>query len=193
MRMPRFKQRFYVAMLCFALFFIMILLGLRHTGIVEYKQTEGNQASNNWRQPDAPAIDLITLRGDAFNLRELKAEAILVNFWASWCTPCIREFPLLLETSINSNGKIILVAISNDDDRSAMQDFLNRFPAVQNNTDSVKIVWDPEQEVSQKYFNVIILPETLIINQNHKIVHKIVGEVKKEDLLRISPAIQPPL
>ena len=193
MRMPQFKQRFYVATLCFTLFFIIILLGLRHTGIVEYKQTEDNQASNNWRKPDTPAINLITLEGDVVNLRELRAEAILVNFWASWCSPCIREFPLLLDTAINSNGKIILVAISNDDNRSAMQDFLNRFPAAQNNTDSVKIVWDPQLEISQKYFNVIILPETLIIDKNHKIVHKIVGEVKKEDLLRMSPHTQSPL
>lgn len=177
------SSRGVIALLCFSLFFFMIVLGLNHIGIIQSKETNKNEPTQ-WQAPDLPNLNLTSIKGNSFNLRQLKADIIIINFWASWCAPCIHEFPLLLETTLDNKTDIIMVAISNDNNKDDMQSFVELFPKAQNNPAKIKIVWDSQLKIAEKYFNVVILPETLIVNRNYQITNKIVGEVKKEELLQ---------
>ncbi len=50
------------------------------------------------RQPMAPALDLVDLRGEAITSASLKGKVVLVNFWATSCVTCVHEMPQLVET-----------------------------------------------------------------------------------------------
>jgi cytochrome c biogenesis protein CcmG/thiol:disulfide interchange protein DsbE len=45
----------------------------------------------------APEIDLLTFEGEPLTLSSLRGQPVLINFWATWCVPCRREFPLMVE------------------------------------------------------------------------------------------------
>ena len=78
-----------------------------------------------------PAMSLRTIGGDNQQRRELKEIAdgkpMLINFWASWCGPCIREIPELVRYANSDKGKDVTVVGIALDEPAAAQSFVDRF------------------------------------------------------------------
>lgn len=99
----------------------------------------------------------------------------IVHFWASWCAPCVHEFPQLIELSNQMNGKLFVIAISGDSNQKEIDVFLKSFPeaiAAKN----FKIVWDSDKQILKRW-NVNKLPESYIYNQDKKMVKRISGAI----------------
>lgn len=197
------SSRYIIGGISFALFFGIILFGLQDFGIVQSSgvgvissDEERRNSSNN--VPNIPNVKLQTIHGERFSLlsdlgkgsaSDLSNLPIILNFWASWCPPCVKEFPLLISKVIDNPGKVALVAISIDQSRGDMERFLEQFPQTQEYPDLIKVVWDPKSRIAQDKFNVIFLPETFIITRDGEIVSKIKGEVMEKDLAIIDELI----
>lgn len=97
----------------------------------------------------APEFTLPDISGRTISLNSFKGKVVYVNFWASWCGPCKMEFPQLetLAGKYADKGLIIL-AINQDKKRSAMQEFLGKFP---NTTSNMIILTDPNSSVISSY------------------------------------------
>lgn len=117
----------------------------------------------------SPSIQLKDINGDEFNLNHVLAPVVLVNFWASWCEPCIEEYPIMKELVKHMEGKIKLVAISVDENKQDMDDFINSFGSGDKN---VIMVHDPEYKIA-KVFGTDRLPETYIFGSDKKLIRKI--------------------
>ncbi len=200
--------RYIIGLVCFGLFFAIIVFGLQDFGLVQNGGAgaaagaaagAGDGSGKNSGGPQAPDIGLQSISGESFRLLSVGAggdEAgegaedgiIILNFWASWCPPCVKEFPLLVSKVTANPGKVSLVAISIDQSRGDMERFLQQFPQIQQQ-DAIKIVWDPKSLIAEDKFNVIFLPETFIITRTGKIVSKIKGEVLEKDLAIIDELI----
>jgi cytochrome c biogenesis protein CcmG/thiol:disulfide interchange protein DsbE len=63
----------------------------------------------------APDFSLPTLDGGTVRLSDYLGTAVVVNFWASWCTPCRQEFPLLRDTVAAKHGSFALVGVNTQD------------------------------------------------------------------------------
>ena len=80
--------------------------------------------------PDAVAkMQLDLPRGDKIRLADLTSgRLVFLNFWATWCEPCVREIPSMLELSRELRGtRFSMVAVSYDDDWRTIQDFFRGF------------------------------------------------------------------
>ncbi len=121
----------------------------------------------------APDFPFTTIDGENLNLSDLKGKVILLNFWASWCAPCVQEFPAMIKLVESFDGDVVLLAVSKDDELSAVQRFVKRFPQYPH---EVKIVWDQDKYISEDLFHTMRLPETIIIDQNLSMRRKIMGE-----------------
>lgn len=118
----------------------------------------------------APEIDFaFTLDGKPVHLSDLRGKVILLNFWATWCPPCVDEVDSLvaLQKRIEPLGGTIL-GISQDGDENAYNQFLAQhhvdFPTYR----------EPAGKIPLSYGTTMI-PETYVINREGKLERKIVG------------------
>lgn len=61
-------------------------------------------------------LNLKTTKGNVFNAKDEKSPIVVLNFWASWCTPCIKEFSSLNKLIEKYPGKVKVIGINNDDE-----------------------------------------------------------------------------
>ncbi|HVY13380.1 MAG TPA: TlpA disulfide reductase family protein, partial [Alphaproteobacteria bacterium] len=121
-----------------------------------------------------PSFSFALLDGGTGKIDDLKEKIILIHFWASWCAPCKVEFPHLLDYVKRANGKVALLAIAVDDKREASKKFLKSL-RLETDTPHVIWAWDSDKTLSFKLFNTAAMPETIIVDENRRMVDKIVG------------------
>ncbi len=128
-------------------------------------------------QQTTPDFTFTDIQGRSANLHDFKGKTILLNFWASWCAPCIKEFPALIQASQDFKDNVVLIALSSDMDQEKMQAFLKRLKTqntLQYEYDNVYIAHDREG-VTQNLFQTYKLPETLLIGPDLSIKTKYIG------------------
>ena len=106
--------------------------------------------------------------GKSVRLADYRGKVVLVNFWASWCGPCIQETPALVELH-HERPDLAIVAISIDEDAGAYERFLRRFHV------DYTTVRDPDQKVA-KIYGTDGWPETYIIDRQGVLRRKVVGD-----------------
>ena len=99
-------------------------------------------------------------------LQQYRGQVVLLSFWASWCAPCMVEFPSLL-TLHHRLPQLAILGVSIDEDPQAYRNFL-----VENRVDFLTIR-DPSQAVMHRY-GTIQIPEAYVINRSGHIVRKYV-------------------
>ncbi len=118
-----------------------------------------------------PSFEAAKLDGSLFKSSEISGKVMIVNFWASWCNPCVTEYPSLLKLVQNYKGEVVLLAISMDDEKKDIDNFLKAFGY---DKVSVQILRDTDKKISE-LFGVQKLPESFLFGKNGKLIRKIVG------------------
>lgn len=163
---------------------IVLILAVIGYGLTQYldqtDQLPEPPAQNQEQQTAlqiAPDFTFTDTKGRSKNLYDFEGKTIILNFWASWCTPCIKEFPLLIEAAENYKDTAILLALSSDLEEAKMQNFLSKMQKEKEinwDQDNIFIAHDTES-ITQNVFQTYKLPETLIISPDHKIQAKLIG------------------
>ena len=102
------------------------------------------------------------------SLEQLRGKPVVLNFWATWCPPCVEEMPSLLELHKELGDKVTILAVSEDADDSAYRQFIRDHGV------DLLTVRDTRQNTNEVY-GTFKFPETYIIDRNGKIVRKFIG------------------
>jgi len=111
----------------------------------------------------------LELNGRPAHLSDLRGKVVVLNFWATWCPPCVEEIGTLnaLQAKLAPLGATVL-GVSVDEDDDAYQKFLREhnvpFPNFR----------DPSKKIAESYGSVMY-PETYIIGPDGRIARKIIG------------------
>jgi cytochrome c biogenesis protein CcmG, thiol:disulfide interchange protein DsbE len=118
----------------------------------------------------SPAPDFtITDSQRTVALNQFRGKPVLLNFWASWCGPCVEETPSLVELQRQLGDKVTIIAVSEDADDGAYKQFIR-----DHNVNLVTVRDTGNQKTSEVY-GTFKFPETFVIDSNGKIVRKFIG------------------
>jgi thiol-disulfide isomerase/thioredoxin len=132
------------------------------------------------RNQAVPALVGIDLNGNSWNLKTLRGQPVLVNFWASWCEPCRAEMPSLqalaeqqsvgLSETKPPSGKSRVLAVNFKESPAAVQRFVNQTQL------RLPVVLDSDGAMA-KQWGVSIFPSTVLIGADGKVRGTVVGEL----------------
>ena len=107
---------------------------------------------------EAPDFQLSTITGETLQLSELQSKAVMVNFWASWCNPCVAEMPTLQAFSEKYHQDLIILGVNANESQRDVVGFVEQagltFP----------ILLDPGSKVEDLY-HIRAFPTSFFIDQ----------------------------
>lgn len=121
------------------------------------------------RTTTAPEFALDDLTGKRVTLKELRGKVVFLNFWATWCPPCIQEMPTMerLHQDLGKDGLVIL-AINFQETRSQVKEFFREHNL------TFTALLDRDGKVFELY-QAWALPMSAIVNKRGKLVGKVMG------------------
>lgn len=126
----------------------------------------------------APAFSVKTDGGRTITAADFGGRVLVLNFWASWCQPCIEEFGGLSRFAQETSGQgVVVLAVSIDRSDKAYKRFL------ESTRPNFQTSRDPEADISSSY-GTFLVPETYVISKDGKVVKKIIGAIENWDDLR---------
>ena len=118
----------------------------------------------------APAVSFVDLTGNTVNLSEYTGKIVLVNLWATWCEPCLREMPSLARMQLRLGDKITVVAVSEDrGGTKTVEPFIDKLELK-----SIKTYLDPKS-TAERAFKVQGLPTSFLIDRQGRILGRVEG------------------
>lgn len=133
----------------------------------------------------APDFTLTALDGEPFTLSDHRGEVVVLNFWATWCMPCIAEMPELdaLQRELGDEG-VQVVGVSQD---TGGADEIRPFAAELGV--SYPLLPDPAFVVASRYGGIAALPTTIFVARDGTIAREEVGALSGEELREMVGAL----
>jgi cytochrome c biogenesis protein CcmG, thiol:disulfide interchange protein DsbE len=140
--------------------------------------------SSNEQATQSPLIGQIapptagdTIDGGSFDIADQRGRWVVLNFFASWCVPCIEEHPELaaFDAAHRAEGDAVLVSTTFDDEADDARAFFDEHGG------SWPVIDDPENSIGVAY-GVAQVPETFVISPNGTVVQRYAGPVTRAEL-----------
>jgi thiol-disulfide isomerase/thioredoxin len=127
--------------------------------------------SVSYKSPPAPPLRLKSLDGREFDLSAMKGRVVVVNFWATWCPPCIEEMPTLQKLWEDMHGSgLDVLAVNVGEPAEQIEAFLQEFePRLE-----FPVLLDPDGEAFQAW-RVRGVPKTFVVDKRGRVFYEAEG------------------
>ncbi len=120
-------------------------------------------------------FNIPTLTADWLTLERHRGQVVVLNFWATWCPPCVEEAPSLERFAERMRSQdVAVLGVSVDQDETALRDFVGRYRI------SYPVGRDPDQRLAGRY-GTYKFPETYILDRQGRVAEKIIGAIDWDD------------
>lgn len=124
----------------------------------------------------APPFELEGMDGSRISLESLKGKVVLLNFWATWCAPCVNEMPYMEEAhSAGKDRGLVVIGVNVYQKADRVERFLEKTGI------SFTIGLDPKGKMARDY-GVSAIPATFLLGRDGKILNFVMGVVSREQL-----------
>mgnify|MGYP002622321323 CR=1 FL=1 len=138
----------------------------------------------------APAWEAETLDGTLVSLEDLRGEVVMLNVWATWCAPCLREMPALQafhEAYADQGVRVVAASVDRNSAVGQVRRFLDEHGI------TFTVLLDPDQSIMSR-FRTLGVPETFLIDREGVIAHRWIGEfdpLDPSEAARVEALIDP--
>ena len=127
--------------------------------------------------PEQPTLKLTTLDGQPYDLAAQRGRWVIVNYWATWCVPCIKEMPDISKFVADHKNKVAAIGIAYDDsDPADIKAFLAKHPV------SYPVAQVTLDKPLKDFDEPRGLPTTWLIGPDGKVAKRFVGPVDASSL-----------
>ena len=123
----------------------------------------------------APDFTGELMDGTSITLSELQGKPVIINFWATWCGPCVKEMPAFERLKDDFGDKIGIIAVNCGEDAETVKDF------VEENGYTFPVVLDEEYSISMLYPTNSI-PYTVVLDAEGKVAHISTGALDADTM-----------
>ncbi len=165
------KRRFSVGLLVFMLIPLFGLVVAVLMLVAEGQRSASSGAGDTLPPPipgimngPAPDFSVQTLDGQTVRLADYRGQVVFLNFWATWCPPCVEELPALerfAQAQAQLDGGAVVLASNNTESPEQISAFLNENSIT---LDGVRVLLDTDNRVYQQY-GIVRLPTTWVIDR----------------------------
>jgi peroxiredoxin len=129
----------------------------------------------------APPFRLAALGGGEQDLAAARGKVVVLNFWATWCPPCVAEMPSLerLHRALAGEG-LSVVTVSTDEDESELQRFVRERGL------TVPVLRDPGGRVAASLYHTTGYPETFVLDREGRLLEHVVGPAEWDSPERLA-------
>lgn len=119
---------------------------------------------------ETPSFRLASLAGDEVDLESYRGNVVVLNFWATWCPPCVAEMPSLerLHQALGPEG-LAVVTIATDEDEDVLREFVEDYEL------TLPVLLDPGGRGAATDYRTNGYPETFVLDRNGVLLRHHVG------------------
>jgi len=138
---------------------------------VNTKKEKSLQPHKGKTQP--PELELLTVKDKTINLKHLKGKVVLVNFWASWCPPCVHEMPSMQRIQDHfKKDKFVILGVNMAEDKQTIKSFIKKKVAV-----DFPLLMDTDGDALKRW-QVFAFPTSYLIDKNGNIRYSLFGSIE---------------
>jgi cytochrome c biogenesis protein CcmG, thiol:disulfide interchange protein DsbE len=124
-----------------------------------------------WRGGATPALSLADLDGRRHTLEDYRGKVVLLNFWATWCEPCLEEMPSIQALERRFAGRpFVILAVNHGESRPKVAEFTRRL------TLGLRVLLDPNMDAPRAW-RVRVLPASFLVDASGRVRYSVVGEM----------------
>ena len=146
----------------------------------------------NWAKPLMPwyetqpelLFELTDTAGNVYTQENTRGKYLVINYWATWCTPCLKEIPVFVEFYNQHADQVEILGLDYEPiNLTAINEFIERF-----SINYPVILYDEKNESEYSKFGEIVgMPTTMIYSPEGEFLQTFMGEINMEDLEKIIP------
>lgn len=121
-----------------------------------------------------PSLSLTDVTGKQWNLAELNGKVVVLNFWASWCGPCVEELPVLNALADEAGGKLVVLGVNYKEPSWTVERFTREHPF------RFPVLLDKSGE-QFKHWTSGVMPTTVLIGRDGKPRWRAIGAIAPSD------------
>ncbi len=130
---------------------------------------------------ETPGLRLPALAGGELDLASQRGKVVVLNFWATWCPPCVAEMPSLerLHRALGPEG-LSVVTVSTDEDEAELRRFVSRLAL------TLPVLKDPGGRLAASAYHTTGYPETFVLDREGRLLEHVVGPAEWDSAERIA-------
>lgn len=141
------------------------------------EEAEGQQGEEaDEEKIQMPDFEMTFLDGETLSFEEYRGKKVLLNFWATWCGPCVGEMPAFQKLADEYPEELVILAVNCSEDQKTVQKF------VQSKGYTFPVVLDTEGTIQAIFGGVTTIPLTVIIDEEGYIVTASKGAVDADTM-----------
>ncbi len=167
---------------CLLCVILLLCAGCTDTGKDKEKKTEtkdtGALLTDTEEGAQVPDFEMTFLDGQTASFEQYRGKKVLLNFWATWCGPCVGELPAFQKLAVEYPDELVILAVNCSEDEETVQKF------IKNNGYTFPVVLDKDGTIQEIFGGITSIPVTVIIDGEGKIVSSSTGAMDADSMYK---------